>query len=189
MLGGLFSLRCDRWPAQWARVFFLFGVFQYDLGWAGRLIKHGPFFTSRVRCQKLAKKRAPKIHMVAPILMAATPADPAGGGGHAAATSATGRHHNRRGERRSSFPSFPLAFPIMCPNANRSVRSGRRALGLNTERPVHRTGPALFMPWLDAPGLYAHTLVVRSVGLGRPTSSGRAEGITKPPKSGRRARE
>ena len=37
-------------------------------------------------------------------------------------------------------------------------------LGLNTERPVHRTGPALFMPWSDAPGLSAHTLVVRSVG-------------------------
>ena len=37
-------------------------------------------------------------------------------------------------------------------------------LGLNTERPVHRTSPALFMPWSDAPGLSAHTLVVRSVG-------------------------
>ena len=28
------------------------------------------------------------------------------------------RHHDRRGERRSSFPSFPLTFPTMCPNAN-----------------------------------------------------------------------
>ena len=28
-------------------------------------------------------------------------------------------HHDRRGERRSSFPSFPLAFPTICPNANR----------------------------------------------------------------------
>ena len=37
-------------------------------------------------------------------------------------------------------------------------------LGLNTERPVHHTGPALFMPWSDAPGLSAHILVVRSVG-------------------------
>jgi len=37
-------------------------------------------------------------------------------------------------------------------------------LGLNTERPAHRTGPALFVPWSDAPGLSAHTLVVRSVG-------------------------
>ena len=38
-------------------------------------------------------------------------------------------------------------------------------LGLNTERPVHRTGPALLMPWSDAPRLSAHTLlVVRSVG-------------------------
>ena len=37
-------------------------------------------------------------------------------------------------------------------------------LGLNTERPVHRTGLALFMPWSDAPRLSAHTLVVRSVG-------------------------
>ena len=25
-------------------------------------------------------------------------------------------HHDRRGERRSSFPSFPLTFPTMCPN-------------------------------------------------------------------------
>ena len=25
-------LRCARWPARWARAFFLFGVFQYDLG-------------------------------------------------------------------------------------------------------------------------------------------------------------
>ena len=38
------------------------------------------FFTSHVRCQKLPKKRAPKIHMVAPITMAAMPADTAGGG-------------------------------------------------------------------------------------------------------------
>ena len=29
------------------------------------------------------------------------------------------RHHDRRGERRSSFPSFPLTFPTMCPNVNR----------------------------------------------------------------------
>ena len=29
------------------------------------------------------------------------------------------RHHDRRGERRSSFPSFPVTFPTMCPNANR----------------------------------------------------------------------
>ena len=36
------------------------------------------FFTSRVRCQNVPKKRAPKIHMVAPITMAATPADHAG---------------------------------------------------------------------------------------------------------------
>ena len=47
----------------------------------------------------------------------------------------------------------------------RPVRAKQPAcLGLNTERPVHRTGPALFMPWSDAPGLSAHTLVVRSVG-------------------------
>ena len=32
-------------------------------------------FTSRVCCQNVPKKRAPKIHMVAPITMAATPAD------------------------------------------------------------------------------------------------------------------
>ena len=37
-------------------------------------------------------------------------------------------------------------------------------LGQNTERSVHRTGPALFMPWSDAPGLSAHTLIVRSIG-------------------------
>ena len=43
-------------------------------------------------------------------------------------------------------------------------------LGLNTERPVHRTGtgPALFMPRSDAPGLSAHTLVVRSQKRFRP---------------------
>ena len=29
------------------------------------------------------------------------------------------RHHDRRSERRSSFPSFPVTFPTMCPNANR----------------------------------------------------------------------
>ena len=29
------------------------------------------------------------------------------------------RHHDRRGERRSSFPSFPLTFPTICPNVNR----------------------------------------------------------------------
>ena len=55
----------------------------------------------------------------------------------------------------------------------RKAREGRgqcakqpACLGLNTERPVHRTGPALFMPCSDAPGpgLSAHTLVVRSVG-------------------------
>ena len=28
-------------------------------------------------------------------------------------------HHDRRGERRSSFPSFPLTFPTMCRNVNR----------------------------------------------------------------------
>ena len=28
-------------------------------------------------------------------------------------------HHDRRGERRSSFPSFPVTFPTICPNANR----------------------------------------------------------------------
>jgi hypothetical protein len=28
-------------------------------------------------------------------------------------------HHDRRGERRSSFPSFPLTFPTMFPNVNR----------------------------------------------------------------------
>ena len=28
-------------------------------------------------------------------------------------------HHDRRGERRSSFPSFPLTFPTICPNVNR----------------------------------------------------------------------
>ena len=28
-------------------------------------------------------------------------------------------HHDRRGERRSSFPSFPVTFATMCPNANR----------------------------------------------------------------------
>ena len=28
-------------------------------------------------------------------------------------------HHDRRGERRSSFPSFPVTFPTMCPNVNR----------------------------------------------------------------------
>ena len=28
-------------------------------------------------------------------------------------------HHDRRGEHRSSFPSFPLTFPTICPNANR----------------------------------------------------------------------
>ena len=37
-------------------------------------------------------------------------------------------------------------------------------LGLNTERPVNRMGPALFVPWSDAPGLSAHTLIIRSVG-------------------------
>jgi hypothetical protein len=47
-----FSLRCDRWPARWARAFFLFGVlFQYDLGpWAGRLItkaRRGRFFIAQ----------------------------------------------------------------------------------------------------------------------------------------------
>ena len=36
------------------------------------------FFTSHVHCQNVPKKRAPKIHMVAPITMAATPADSAG---------------------------------------------------------------------------------------------------------------
>ena len=30
-LVAFFPLRCDRWPARWARAFFLFGVFQYDL--------------------------------------------------------------------------------------------------------------------------------------------------------------
>ena len=34
--------------------------------------------TSRVRYQNVPKKRAPKIHMVAPTTMAATPADHAG---------------------------------------------------------------------------------------------------------------
>ena len=29
------------------------------------------------------------------------------------------RHHDRRGERRSSFPSFPLTFCFMFPNVNR----------------------------------------------------------------------
>ena len=29
------------------------------------------------------------------------------------------RHHDRRGERRSSFPSFPVTFPTIFPNANR----------------------------------------------------------------------
>ena len=28
-------------------------------------------------------------------------------------------HHDHRGERRSSFPSFPMTFPTMCPNVNR----------------------------------------------------------------------
>ena len=28
-------------------------------------------------------------------------------------------HHDRRGEHRSSFPSFPLTFPTICPNVNR----------------------------------------------------------------------
>ena len=55
----------------------------------------------------------------------------------------------------------------------RRVKEGERCvqcakqpayLGLTTEGPVHRTGPALFMPWSDAPGLSAHTLAVRSVG-------------------------
>ena len=40
----------------------------------------------------------------------------------------------------------------------------RRIEGLNTERPVHRTCPALFVPWSDAPGLSTHHLAVRSVG-------------------------
>jgi len=48
------------------------------------------FFTSRVRCQNVPKKHAPKINMVAPITMAATPADHAGGGGRAVAVSSTG---------------------------------------------------------------------------------------------------
>ena len=30
-LVAFFSLRFGRWPARWARAFFLFGVFQYDL--------------------------------------------------------------------------------------------------------------------------------------------------------------
>ena len=29
------------------------------------------------------------------------------------------RHHDRRGERRSSFPSFPVTCPTICPNINR----------------------------------------------------------------------
>ena len=42
--------------------------------------KSATFFTSRVRGQNVPKKRAPKIHVVAPITIAATPADSAGGG-------------------------------------------------------------------------------------------------------------
>ena len=42
--------------------------------------KYATAHTSHVRCQNVPKKRAPKTHMVAPITMAATPADFAGGG-------------------------------------------------------------------------------------------------------------
>ena len=51
--------------------------------------KYATFFTSHVRCQNVPKKRAPKTHMVAPITMAATPADLADGGNFDIAASST----------------------------------------------------------------------------------------------------
>ena len=41
------------------------------------------------------------------------------GGGRSRCSCVVDRHHDRRGERRSSFPSFPVIFPTMCPNGNR----------------------------------------------------------------------
>ena len=81
--------------------------------------KCGYIFTSHVRWQKLPKKKALR---------------PVGGGGahhhgrdacrlrggrQSCCSCVVDRHHDRRGERRSSFPSFPVTFPTMCPNANR----------------------------------------------------------------------
>ena len=55
-----------------------------------------------------------------------------------------------------------------CGTSAAQVRPVRKAAGVfgpkyRATRTPHR-GPALFMPWPDAPGLSAHTLVVRSVG-------------------------
>ena len=63
--------------------------------------------------------------------------------------------------------SMPKPVHLKILNAKKHIQCAKQpaCLGLNTERSVHRTGLALFMPWSDAPGLLsAHTLVVRSVG-------------------------
>ena len=65
--------------------------------------------------------------------------------------------------RRASSGSGILHPKPVCTSGAQCAKQPA-CLGLNTERPVHRTSPALFMPWSDAPGLSAHTLAVRSVG-------------------------
>ena len=82
------------------------------------------------------------------------------------------RRHKRAGvdPSRHIFPRISSSIAgkrgvrFLIPAHHRQCAKQPACLGLNTERPVHRTSPALFMPWSDAPGLSAHTLVVRSVG-------------------------
>ena len=62
----------------------------------------------------------------------------------------------------NTYPAPLGVWPVR--EAVRECAKQPACLGLNAERTVHRTGPALFMLWSDAPGLSAHTLVVRSVG-------------------------
>ena len=80
--------------------------------------KKGMPFTSHVRWQNLVKKAA--------LLTVGGGAHHHGrdacrlrGGRRSRCSCVVDRHHDRRGERRSSFPSFPVTFPTMCPNVNR----------------------------------------------------------------------
>ena len=76
--------------------------------------------TPHVRWQKLRKKAALPPWVVAPISTAATPgAFAVRGGRRSRCSGVVDPHHDRRGEHRPSSPSFPLAVPASCPNANR----------------------------------------------------------------------
>ena len=87
----------------------------------------------------------------------------------AGSIASTGRRYSScrqrfRGGDEVSSTSAGAGFLIEVPCDFAQCAKQPACLGLNTERPAHRTGPALFMPWSDAPGLSAHTLVVRTVG-------------------------